>query len=173
MRIITAREQVEQLAPWRRAMSEIYDEYAGHHQAPGPHSGDAPIHDLHSGGPNQDITSLPEDWQTHPQYYAHSSEAPGVRGMKQTQQMYNRVNGKPEEMVDIYRALPHGNTSFNTGDWVTPSLAYARGHAMSEGGPEGDMPVIKSTVPAKHLYQNGDSYYEMGYHGPGHQGTVV
>jgi hypothetical protein len=152
----------------RLAMAE-YDEYAGHHQSPGPGTG-FPVHDM-SG--NEDLGGVPDDWYTHPQYYAHSGEAPGVRGMKQTQQMYNRVRGNPEATVNIYRALPHGNADFHTGDWVTPSLEYARGHAASQQGPDQDWPVIKSTVPAKHLWQNADSYYEMGYHGPSHQGKMI
>jgi GNAT superfamily N-acetyltransferase len=163
------RDEMSRYARWfLRA-----EDYRGQHTSPGPDGTGFPIHDMHSGGQNYELGGVPEDWQTHPQYYASSHEAPGVRGMKQTQQMYNRVNGNPEAPVDIYRALPQGHGHFHTGDWVTPSLEYARGHAASEQGPEHDWPVIKSTVPAKHLWQNGDSYYEMGYHGPSHEGTVV
>lgn len=146
------------------------EDYRGQHEAPGPDSG-FPVHDMHSGGDNYELGSVPEDWQTHPHYYAHGEV--GSRETKAVQQMYNRANGNPESPVDIYRALPHGNTQFNTGDWVTPSLEYARGHAKHATDPAQDWPVIKSTVPAKHLWQNGDSYFEMGYHGPSHPGTAI
>jgi hypothetical protein len=157
----------------RQAMSEIYDEYAGHHQSPGPGTG-FPVWDMTGEHQKDDeIGGVPEDWYTHPQYYSSGSNGVGAADMRRTQKIYNDTRGKPEHPVTIYRALPHGNTTFNTGDWVTPSLAYAKQHAAQSDDPSEDWPVIKSTVPAKHLYQNGDSYDEMGYHGPGHQGTVV
>lgn len=162
-------DQLDALAMQKVGMAE-YDEYAGHHAAPGPGTG-FPIHDMHGEDYGGGLGGVPTDWQTHPQYYDSGEVSP--RDTKNVQKMYNRVNGNPEAPVDMYRALPHGNTKFNTGDWVTPSLAYARQHAMHATDPSQDWPVIKSTVPAKHLWQNGDSYYEMGYHGPGHEGQVV
>lgn len=165
VRVVTAREQIEMLGPWRTAMA-AYEEYAGHHQAPGP--GEIPLHDLTG---NSDIGGLPEDWYTHPQYYTHGDASKGET--RKVQQMYNQVRGNPEGMVDIYRSLPHGNSDFNTGDWVTPSLEYARNHGKHADDPSQDWPVIRSTVPAKHLWHNGDSYFEMGYHGPSHPGVIV
>lgn len=136
------------------------------HSAPGPGSG-FPMHDLTG---NEDLGGVPDDWYTHPQYYTHGEVSPGE--VRKTQKAYNQVKGNPEAPVDIYRALPpHGNNTINTGDWVTPSKEYARGHSRSEGS--GDWPVVKSTVPAKHLWHNGDSYFEMGYHGPNHAGQVI
>lgn len=136
------------------------EDYRGHHLAPGPDSG-FPVHDMTG---SDEMGGVPEDWYTHPQYYAAPGEV-SSREMRQVHRLYNDIRGKPEAPVTIYRALPHGNGTFNTGDWVTPSLEYAQQHARSEGGDE-DWPVIQTTVPAKHLWQNGDSYYEWGYHGP-------
>lgn len=108
----------------------------------------------------------------HASYYGHGPEDKAL-GLGQVSKIYNQARGNPEHPVTMYRALPHGNTSFNTGDWVTPSLSYARQHAMHPDDPSQDMPVIKSTVPAKHLHTDGNSIYEFGYNGPSHQGEVV
>lgn len=154
----------------KSAMAE-YDEYAGNHHAPGPESG-WPVYDMTGmSGNTSDIGGVPEDWYTHPQYYNSGEVSP--KDTRAVQQLYNHIRNNPEAPVDIYRALPQGNTDFNTGDWVTPSLAYARQHAMHPTDPTEDWPVIKSTVPAKHLYQNGDSYFEFGYHGPKHPGRTA
>lgn len=154
--------QAESFA-WRTADD---GDYQGQHTSPGP--GQIPLHDLTG---DSGIGGLPGDWMTHPQYYSYGEvSAPSTR---KVQRMYQRTQGNPDAPVDIYRALPKGQTSFNTGDWVTPSEEYARVHARHESDPSQDMPVIKSTVPAKHLWHNGDSYYEMGYHGPTHQGKVI
>lgn len=142
-------------------------DYRMDHTAPGPEDG-FPLHNMAG---SEALGGVPDDWHTHPQYYSYGEVSP--RETKSVQQMYQRTNGNPHEMVDIYRALPHGKDDFHTGDWVTPSLEYARQHAMHPDDPSQDMPVIKSTVPAKHLFHNGDSYYEMGYHGPSHKGQVV
>ncbi len=136
------------------------DDYRMQHQAPSPDY----------GYPAHDITGLlPEDMYDNLRYWP-GSNSPGA---KQTHQLIKSIRGNPEAMVDIYRALPHGHTSFNTGDWVTPSLDYARQHAMHNTDSAQDWPVIKSTVPAKHLWGSGDMLQEFGYHGPPHQGTVA
>ena len=143
----------------RTAMAD-YDEYHGAHQAPGPRSG-WPIWDMTGEHGNQsDVGGVPEDWYTHPHYYSGGEVSP--REVKRVQQLYNQIRMKPEQPVEIYRALPQGNTRFNTGDWVTPSLAYAHMHTRHPTDPTQGWPVIKITVPAKHLYQNGDSYYRWG-----------
>ncbi|QIG58324.1 acetyltransferase [Gordonia phage Skog] len=147
--------------------SRVAQDYRMDHTAPGPEDG-FPLHNMAG---SEALGGVPDDWHTHPQYYSYGEVSP--RETKSVQQMYQRTNGNPHEMVDIYRALPHGKDDFHTGDWVTPSLEYARQHAMHPDDPSQDMPVIKSTVPAKHLFHNGDSYYEMGYHGPSHKGQVV
>lgn len=140
------------------------DDYRMKHRSPGP--GAIPIHDM--TGSNSE-GGVPEDWYTHPHYYTSGEVSP--REQKSTQALYNRVRGNPEAPVNVYRALPGGHTHFNTGDWVTPSLEYARQHAVQDDDPSNDWPVIKTTVPAKHLWQDGNSYYEMGYHGPATPGA--
>lgn len=146
------------------AQADEYD-YRMHHKAPGPDSG-FPFHDMTG---NYEIGGVPEDWYTHPQHYTRGEVSSGE--VRKVQKAYQQAHGNPEHPVDIYRALPPGQDHINTGDWVTPSLEYARGHAQSEGS--GDWPVIHMTAPAKHLWQNGDSYFEMGYHGPPSQAKTA
>jgi hypothetical protein len=163
--------QVKRVEPvWHQAMSEIYDEYAGHHQAPGPGTG-FPVHDMTGDDYGGGLGGVPEDWYTHPHYYSQGEVSKPE--IKRVQQLYNQVRGNPEHPVDVYRALPHGNTTFQTGDWVTPSLEYAQQHGRHADDPSQDWPVIKTTTPAKNLWQNGDSYYEFGYHGPKTPGTLA
>lgn len=154
----------------REAMAS-YEEYAGHHSSPGPGTG-WPVHEMTNV--DGELGGVPEDWYTHPHYYSSgASDGGSAADMKATQKLYNDMRGKPDHPVTVYRALPHGNTDFNTGDWVTPSLNYAKQHAIQSDNPAEDWPVIKTTVPAKHLFQNGDSYDEFGYHGPSHAGGIV
>ena len=143
------------------------DDYRGVHKAPGPHSG-IPVHDM--TGSDAD-GGVPEDWYTHPHYYSHGEVSDRERD--RVQKMYNQARGNPDHPVTVYRALPTGRTRFNTGDWVTPSLEYAQGHAIQDDDPANDWPVISTTVPAQHLWGNGDSYYEMGYHGPHTEGKLA
>lgn len=52
--------------------------------------------------------------------------------------------------------------TINKGDWVTPSRLYAKEHGLREFG-EGYYRILTKTVPAKHLFTNGDSLQEFGY----------
>lgn len=76
-----------------------------------------------------------------------------------------RVRGNPDAPVTVYRtinALDNGTLpepSLRPGDWVTPSLSYAQGHARS------DRPfvIIEAEVPAGHLYTDANSLMEWGF----------
>jgi hypothetical protein len=52
--------------------------------------------------------------------------------------------------------------TINKGDWVTPSRSYAEQHGSREFG-ERYYRILTKTVPAKHLFTNGDSVQEFGY----------
>ena len=137
----------------KREVTASEDDYRGQHRPPGPDYG-FPLHDITS--------LLPEDMYQNLDYWPGA----GSPGDKETHRVLNKARGNPEHPVDIYRALPPGHTSFRPGDWVTTSQDYARQHAIHPTDPDQDMPVIKSTVPAKHLWGNGDMLQEFGYHGP-------
>ncbi len=49
----------------------------------------------------------------------------------------------------------------NSGDWVTTVRKYAVDHGRS--ALNGNYKVVSKTVPAKHLYTDGNSIFEFGY----------
>lgn len=129
----------------------VAGDYSMTHRAPtGADDVAAPFHD---------VEEMMPDYYEHPEYYSHDRgpvDRECVRAIK-------AARGNPHAQVVIYRALPKGFTDINTGDWVTPSLAYARQHAISNG--EEDWPVITATVPASTLWTEGYAA-EWGYSGP-------
>lgn len=134
------------------------EDYQGSHRPGGPDYG-APFYDL-----NQ---MWGEDIYEHPEWYDSMDY-----GIKNIQRQLNQARGNPDHPVVIYRALPPGITDINTGDWVTTSLPYARAHAMQSENPEEDFLIVRSTVPAKHVWTNND-LHEWGYHGPSLRGEIV
>lgn len=85
-------------------------------------------------------------------------------------QVAKQVRGNPDAQVTIYRAVPHGTSDINTGDWVSTSLPYAQQHGMHPTDPSKDWPVLSARVSAKHVVTGGDSITEYGYVGPSLKG---
>lgn len=79
-----------------------------------------------------------------------------------------RARGNPKARVTIYRAVPHGVTTINAGDWVSLSEGYAREHGATEG-----MTVLRATVRASQVCWDGNSLYEYGYDGPDTEGQTA
>ncbi len=73
------------------------------------------------------------------------------------------ARNNPEKKITVYRAVPSGlkETSLRNGDWVAIVKDYAVEHG--ERVLDGDYKIIEMTVPAKYLYNNGDSINEWGY----------
>ena len=80
---------------------------------------------------------------------------------RESLRVINAVKGNPDAMVTIYRGVPKGVDTINTGDWVSLSKTYAEDHA--EGNVQGGGEVISMSVPAKAVFNNGDSINEFGY----------
>lgn len=78
-------------------------------------------------------------------------------------QIIRSVRNKPNAMVKIYRAVPTSikDTRVRNGDWVAIVKDYAVEHA--ERILDGKYRIIENTVPAKFLFNNGDSINEFGY----------
>lgn len=147
------------------------EDYWGNHRPGGPSDAEestaAPAHALDR--------VYPPDVYTHPHYYGSGEGLHGgPRAFNETVQTLRRIRGNPEAPVTMYRALPpeHADKGFRTGDWVSVHHSYAEGHGMHPDDPSKDWPVIKTTVPAKHLWNNGDSLDEFGYHGPPVKGEI-
>lgn len=76
---------------------------------------------------------------------------------------YGRVKHMPT--VWVYRAVPKSvkeGKLQSDGQWVTPSVAYAKLHGQSRFG-FGEYRIIKEAVPADQLWFNGDSINEWGF----------
>lgn len=128
------------------------EDYRGTHQAP---DDGAPLHDLTVGG------VFPDDVYTDPQLYVHDREH-DPHGAA----LVLRVRHRPDAIVAIYRAVPPGVTSINTGDWVAIHPAYARQHGMHATDPALDWPVLHAEVPAALVINDGNSLSEWAYVGP-------
>lgn len=153
---------------WAELSHELSQEWKGmgrnasYHIRHQPNDEGPPYHDLIGedyGFP------MPPDVLTNPRPYT---------GFKEYLQSFwpalLAAQGNPSARVTIYRALPSGHTTFDTGNWVTPSVKYARGHLESnvEGGH-----IVAATVPAHTVRFAGDDLMEWGYWGPPVEGRVV
>lgn len=137
------------------------EDYWMRHRPGGPEEGTA--------APAHAVDRVFPDYYEKPYLYDHSQGLEGGAQMgREVTQTLRRIRGNPEAPVTMYRSLPpeHADKGFRTGDWVSIHPAYARQHGMHESDPSKDWPVIKATVPAKHLWNNGDMIDEFGYHGP-------
>ena len=140
------------------------DDYRGSHTAPDPHFG-APMHNVAQG-------MYPEDFYgpMGQSYYANE-------GWDFDRDAYNkvmRVKNKPNEMVSVYRAVPTSvykealkkdaplKHMIRKGDWVAIHKDYAKSHG--ESALNGDYKIASMRVPARHVWTNGDSIHEWGYH---------
>ena len=131
---------------------EVID-YRGSHQAPNREFG-ATLDDLTGGGEMYpaDVYS-PKGYQ----YYGTGNSFD-----KKAFDIANKFKGKPDAMVEIYRAVPKGvSDEINAGDWVTLTKEYAIDHG--EGPLRGDFKIIKKKVKASDIYTNADSIHEWGY----------
>lgn len=145
--ILTARDQVALLAPWRQASA---DDYKRRHRPPGPHFG-YPLHDM----------DVHEDFYNHPEWYG-GDHSDSIGDMRAVQATYQQARGNPNLPVTVHRAMPLGHDEINDGDWVTLSPGYAQGHINSQSYPE-DFHVVSKTVPASHVWSDGGDYNELGY----------
>lgn len=139
------------------------DDYRMQHRAPGPQH--APLHD--PTRPNGDGGAFRQEGLDNPDWGEigdpHEESLTAVR----------RAKGNPEAPVTIYRSVPHGVTSIRTGDWVSTSSRYALEHGMHPDDPSKDWPVLKATVPAKHVHTDGNDINEWGYNGPHIENAAV
>lgn len=138
-----------------RRWTQLHEaDYRGAHEAPTHENGD-PFHDVTR-------TIYPDDF-----YSPEGRRIYGTRDPIPDKESYNAIvsaHNKPESSITIYRAIPASVPEpaqrINPGDWVTPSKSYANEHgARFDDGAK----ILTKTVPAKHLYTDGNSIHEWGY----------
>ena len=69
------------------------------------------------------------------------------------------IRGKPDAEIEIFRAVPSGVKSINSGDWVTTTKEYAAQHMGDAKG----WHILSKKVKAKDIATDGNSIHEFGY----------
>lgn len=135
-------QQIEKIAP---------EEYRGSHVAPNYKTYGAPFYALDE--------LIPKD--------VYSQQGKRLYGIGDTiidHEWYLpalKAKGKPDALVEVYRAVPKGVKDINSGDWVTTSKKYATNHG--ENALNGEYEIISKKVKANTLSSEGYPY-ELGYH---------
>ncbi|MDR1612586.1 MAG: hypothetical protein LBT97_07350, partial [Planctomycetota bacterium] len=104
----------------------------------------------------KDGNLVPADYWTHPQYYQHSpDEFASFHAVKRA------VENNFKRIV-MYRAVPKNvkEIAVRNGDWITPSLAYAKGEGA---GIPGGYRIQRNSVDLEHVWWDGNSINEFGY----------
>jgi hypothetical protein len=93
-------------------------------------------------------------------YYGHGGDA--VKMDKETMAIMQKAKGNPDQPITIYRAVPKefADEDIYTGDWITPNINYAKEHGRRF---DDGYHIIEKTVPAKHIWTDGNSIHEFGY----------
>lgn len=133
--------------------SAEFDSYRGSHQPP---SDGVPLHDVSELAHGDVYRDL--------RHYTHGGGTEPAD--RESIAVVQALRGQPHAMVTVYRAAPHGVGQINPGDWVTPSLSYAKQHARHSDDPAQDWPVHAARVQAQHVRNGGNDIIEWGYQGP-------
>jgi len=127
-------------------------EYRGAHKAPRND-------DYHSPGHELDRGMYPDDvYGPNGHHYYGSGNNRMDRAVLD---ILREARGNPDHPITVYRAVPSEfkGQDINPGDWVTPSLDYAHQHGLGWDSHH----IIEKTVPAKHIWTEGNSLHEFGY----------
>lgn len=126
------------------------NEYQGGHNPPSPPD-DSPLHDL-TDTYGDDIYT-----QNALRYFGTGGNASDD---KQAIAVIQNAKDKPDAVITVYRAVPRGvDSKINKGDWVTITKGYAEQHGLYFD----DREILTAQVPAKQLYNDGNSIQEWGY----------
>ena len=90
---------------------------------------------------------------------------PGVESEKTRHEYYDDLCEKEEKLELSIQNTPQTSkvVKINPGDWVAIDRAYAVEHGESNLGGKGRYRIISKTVPAKHIFTDGNSIIEWGY----------
>lgn len=129
-------------------------DYRGNHEAPANTGDHAPGYDLTRGIYPNDIYGI-----YGARHYGHGGDS--LKMDEDTLKILKEAKDNPDHPITVYRAVPSKfkSSDINPGDWVTPNLEYAKEH----GKRFDDYHIIEKTVPAKHIWTEGNSIHEFGY----------
>lgn len=115
----------------------------------------------------RELGLVPDDYWTHPHFYMTDPRERAA--MSKLQGLFRSMDartatGKPPGLasITVYRAVPKSvkEASIRNGDWVSPSVEYARDEGASIPG---GYRIISQQVSAKNLWWDGNSAAELGY----------
>lgn len=125
-----------------------------------------------TGMPAHDLLATGGEWSVPPDIMAHPERYTGFpANLRSFWPTIVKAQGNPNATITVYRALPPEFSAINDGDWVTPSLEYARTHLASNGEP--GWRIVAAKVPADSIRFAGDDLMEWGYFGDQAQATPV
>jgi hypothetical protein len=127
-------------------------EYRNAHKAPRNDDYHSPAYELDRGMYPEDVYGP----------MGHHYYGEGDRNMdRAVLKILGEARGNPDHPITVYRAVPSEfkDQDINPGDWVTPSMDYAHQHGSGWDSHH----IIEKTVPAKHLWSEGNSLHEFGY----------
>ncbi len=117
-----------------------------------------------TGPPMHDVEDSYPDIYTRPQFYNNGGGDAGYAAdSAESLRHIQRVKGKPDAPVTMYRSVPKGVTKINPGDWVSTSRGHAKREGLHPTDPKQDMPVISQKVRARDLRTPGDDVNEWGF----------
>jgi hypothetical protein len=93
-------------------------------------------------------------------FYGHGGDAENMD--KETMAIMQQAKGNPDYPITVYRAVPKefADEDIYSGDWITPNINYAKEHGRRF---DDGYHIIEKTVPAKHIWNDGNSIHEFGY----------
>ena len=143
------------------------ESYHGEHGAPDPDTG-SPLHDVTKN------KTYPKDFYGHDGFRQYSDQ--GEHMDREAHNTVTRFKDRPNDKLWIHRAIPKSlhkeamktdaplRHMIRKGDWVSIHKGYAKEHG--EAHLKNDYHIASMRVPASHVYTNGDSIHEWGYHPP-------
>lgn len=149
-----ARQKVRERA--EQAGYTTDDSYRMFHRAPNS-----------TDGISQNLTDMAEVFGGENLYSDRAARLFGYKGITDTAEVIHTIQSarnNPDKPITIYRTIAAGvqDKHMRNGDWITTSLDYAKLHGESQFG-KGNYRIITEQVPAKYVWNNGDSIYEFGY----------
>ena len=169
-----AREMLDEAAR-RKGYDDTESEYQGvgawvAPANPGYESDAARRADVEDNAPDVNVEDIAMGYSLVRERYWHEprrymqTDATAVESVNAIKKAMAAIRrGEKDVKVKVYRAVPTSvkEGKFRTGDWVTPSRAYAKMHGEHRLG--GDYRIIEDEVPVNELWWDGNDSREWGF----------